>query len=323
MDPQLTHETDFVGREDFFEELDRDWRGNTRLFGIFGLRSVGKTRTAYEFIRRKIGEIKENEKSAYARKIPIVGNVNTEETKHDSETNTTVEKEVPSNKDVRGRSDTIDEINRLVIHGTDKHESIKILYVDLRQFKDLGSFSSQLFAQLGMQSKITSENDFVFQLIRAIKTLKSPINLLFFDNAEDAIEGRLDFSLQDISTSLIQNCSSARIIVTATTNAKFANVWRAFKKYELPPMSEVDASKFLRVLAPDVDFGDHFDRIVTLCVGLPLAIMLVAAELLAGTGSDKMVKMLAECRIDALSKEGNPGEQRVGKHLENNHMEFI
>ena len=313
MDP-FNHETEFVGREEFIEGLDRAWRGNTRIFGIFGLRSVGKTRTAFEFIRRKMREIHENEQTADTG-IEEHVSINPTETEHVSEEHNTGASASPFNTEDRGLSDMTTELNKLKIRDRGKNEPLKVFYVNLHQFKDLGSISSQLFAQLGMHSKIRSVNDFVFKLVNAIKTLPSSINVLLLDNAEDAIEGRLDYSLQDISARLIQSCSSVRIILTATTNAKFAQVGKVYKVFELLPMSEVDASKFLRKLAPSVDYKDTFERIVSLCAGLPLAIMLVAAELLTGTSSDKMVTMLGECRIEALSKEGNPDERRVGKQM--------
>ena len=322
MDPGVNQETEFVGREDFLDELDRDWKRNIKLFGIYGLRSVGKTRTAFEFLRRKIQELKEKGQCEGASET-LIENTNPEERKHGSDVDTAVNQEVPINdpnvvvseRDVQGHSDVIiSEISKLNIHHDRENDGpIKIIYVDLRQFKDIGSFSNQIFAQLGMQSKIKSVNDFVFQLIIALKTFRSSVTVLLFDNAEDAIEGKIDFSLLDISSRIIQNCPTVRIIITSTTNAKFAHVRRVFRMHELPPMSEVEASKFLRHLPPDVEYKEHFDRILTLCAGLPLAIMLVAAELIAGTGADKMVTLLAECRIEALSKDENPDEQRIGK----------
>lgn len=44
--------TDFVGRENDLCRLQREWK-NHKIFGIFGLRSVGKSRLVEEFLNRK------------------------------------------------------------------------------------------------------------------------------------------------------------------------------------------------------------------------------------------------------------------------------
>ena len=214
---------------------------------------------------------------------------------------------------------TLDGLTETFKHVSIREETsvkpLEVFYIDLHKFKNFGVFSSQVFAQFGTAPKVRNVDDFVVQLVNVIDKTNNKINVILFDNSEDAVEGRLDFSLQDIASKLVQRCKSVRIIITATTNARFAQVGKVFKTFELKPMTDIDSTKLLRCLTPNIEFKGYFDRIVTLCAGLPLALMMVAAELAAGTGSAEMVQMLAECRIKALSKENYPVDRRLGRCL--------
>lgn len=303
---RFSHEIEFVGRTEFLNDLDNAWKGNTRILGIFGLRSVGKTRTAFEFIRRKIREeCAKSDEVLDSETGEIVVIKPTEKTVNDKDPHsTTMDHAVVS---------MVAGINGMVLNSGNNEKPLKLCYVDLHRFKDLESLSSQLFAQFGMQTKIRNGDDFVMELTSVLKKSSKSTCVLLFDNAEDAIEDKLNFSFLDILSTIVQKCKTVRIILTATTNARFAQVQRIYKVFELLPMSEVDASRLLRSLTRNIDFQGHFDRIVSLCAGLPLAIMLVAAELSSGTSSEEMVQMLAACRIKALSKEDNPDDKRMGK----------
>lgn len=51
-DDDIDIEVDFVGRENDLDELQKAWKSH-KIFGIFGLRSVGKSRLVTEFLNRK------------------------------------------------------------------------------------------------------------------------------------------------------------------------------------------------------------------------------------------------------------------------------
>ena len=52
MEEDLDFEADFIGRGDYLKKLDDAWRSRA-VFGVFGIKSVGKSRLVKEFFRRK------------------------------------------------------------------------------------------------------------------------------------------------------------------------------------------------------------------------------------------------------------------------------
>ena len=304
------YETHFIGRKEFLDELNVAWSNNIKIFGIFGVRAVGKTRTVFEFIQRKIREIERvNEESEDNLESSDDVCQDTDRVRHYTET-----KEAYTSDEAKTAANLTTELAETSFTSATKTKPFKLIYVDLRKFKEFEIFASHVFAQFGTESKAKTVNEFLDFLKELINITSDNTHvLLLFDNAEDAIEGKVNYSLLDISAKLVQRCKSVRIIITATTNARFSNVGKVFQTFELLRMTDVEAANFLKSLTFNIDFGVDFERIVSLCAGLPLAIMMVGAELTAGTSSSQMVRMLADCRIKALSKGIYSDDKRVGK----------
>ena len=315
-------ETEFIGRKEFLRELEDAWSRNIRIFGIFGLRSVGKTRTIFEFIQRKTHRVTTpnraiNHSEVFQERDSSLTNV--------KETNTP-SKEEPVNKqhtgiiqkafaDIKPFDDLATELSKASI-GSDTKVPVKLIYIDLRKFKEFTTFSSNVCAQLGTESAAKTVLEFLVNLRTVLNESPEHLHVFLFDNSEDAVEGKLDFPLLDISTNLVQKNKHVRVIITATTNARFAQMGKIYQAFELEPMTDDEGSKLLRSLVKhSVEFRETFERIITLCAGLPLAIMMVAAELNAGTSSEKMVQMLGDCRVEALSNEKYPDDKRIGMFL--------
>ena len=315
-------ETEFIGRYEFLRELDDAWSRNIRIFGIFGLRSVGKTRTIFEFIQRKTHRVTTpnraiNHSDEFQERDSSLTKV--------KETNTP-SKEEPVNKqhtgiiqkafaDINPFDDLATELSKASI-GSETKVPVKLIYIDLRKFKEFTTFSSNVCAQLGTESAAKTVLEFLVNLRTVLNESPEHLHVFLFDNSEDAVEGKLDFPLLDISTNLVQKNKNVRVIITATTNARFAQMGKIYQAFELEPMTDVEGSKLLRNLVNhSVEFAETFERIITLCAGLPLAIMMVAAELNAGTSSEKMVQMLGDCRVEALSNEIYPDDKRIGTFL--------
>ncbi|KAK3606708.1 hypothetical protein CHS0354_013869 [Potamilus streckersoni] len=79
-------------------------------------------------------------------------------------------------------------------------------------------------------------------------------------------------------------------------------------------MNKLESKKLLTAVAKSVDFGEHLDKIVELCGGLPLVLLMVGSELETDERmlkSEEMVELLTECRLRALSREFYPKEDRI------------
>ena len=321
-----SEETKFIGRKEFLRELDDSWSRNIRIFGIFGLRSVGKTRTIFEFIQRKtqmvttpnraiIHSDEFQEKDSGLTKVNETNTPSKEEPVNIHHTGIIQKDETSTFAERKPVDDLTTELGKASIDSETK-VPVKLIYVDLRKFKEFTTFTSNVCAQLGTESAAKTVLEFLVNLKTVLNESPEHLHVFLFDNSEDAVEGKLDFPLLDISTNLVQKNKNVRVILTATTNARFAQMGKIYQAFELEPMTDVEGSKLLRNLVKhSVEFADTFERIITLCAGLPLAIMMVAAELNAGTSSEKMVQMLGDCRVEALSNEIYPDDKRIGTFL--------
>ena len=321
-------ETEFIGRYEFLRELDDAWSRNIRIFGIFGLRSVGKTRTIFEFIQRKTqrfttpnrainhsDEFQERDSGLTKVKETNIPFTFKEEPVNIHHTGIIQKDETSTFAERKPVDDLTTELGKASIDSETK-VPVKLIYVDLRKFKEFTTFSSNVCAQLGTESAAKTVLEFLINLRTVLNESPEHLHVFLFDNSEDAVEGKLDFPLLDISTNLVQKNKHVRVILTATTNARFAQMGKIYQAFELEPMTDVEGSKLLRSLVKhSVEFAETFERIITLCAGLPLAIMMVAAELNAGTSCEKMVQMLGDCRVEALSNEMYPDDKRIGTLL--------
>ena len=320
-------ETEFIGRKEFLRELDDAWSRKIRIFGIFGLRSVGKTRTIFEFIKRKTHRVTTpnrainhsdefQERDSGLTKVKETNAPSKEEPVNKQHTGIIQKDEPSAFAEIKPFDDLATELGKASIGSSETKVPVKLIYVDLRKFKEFTTFSSNVCAQLGTESAAKTVLEFLVNLRTVLNESPEQLHVFLFDNSEDAVEGKLDFPLLDISTNLVQKNKHVRVILTATTNARFAQMGKIYQAFELEPMTDVEGSKLLRSLVKhSVEFAETFERIITLCAGLPLAIMMVAAELNAGTSSEKMVQMLGDCRVEALSNEKYPDDKRIGTFL--------
>ena len=197
---------------------------------------------------------------------------------------------------------------------------LQIVYVDLRTLNTFAAVCSHVCVQLEIELKQVHRSVayVVAQIASVVRESQNSTHVFIFDNAEDAVENTKDNFLLELCSELTMKCKTVKIVLTSTTNASFAGIGKCYASMELLPMTYAESFDFLerltKRLTKAVEFGEHFDSIVTLCEGLPLVILMVASELLSGTTPAQMVEFLTDCRIEALSKDSYPSDDRVGKY---------
>ena len=242
-------EKEFIGRDDVLGEMVTAWP-DTQIYGIYGTRSIGKSRLVFQFLRK----IEGNEES-----------------------------------------------------------SLRHLWIDLkqcRQMKDvfwpiLNEFrlSDQGYNAMLLAEKVATE---------LVSTEQSYI--LVFDNAEDVLDGGMEDEFMKVCDILLGN-KGIKIIVTSTTRMDIGQFPQSYQK-SLPLLSTTESMRLLETSAPSVEFGDYKEEIAKRCGGLPLALLIVAAELEQDAekllSPADMVELLMKFRLKVLSGEMYPSEDRIG-----------
>jgi hypothetical protein len=275
----LDYEYPFVGRNNFLQNLADKWlSSDCRIFCIFGMRSVGKTRVVREFMKSR----------------------------------------APALAQSRG------------------FKSTKSIFIDFRRTKNINRLRTPLYAALGLQSEMKDndeddDSDWLCEVCSRICADQSTLYLICFDNAEDIID--MNTSTKDSSTSpdsenlkdriqsafviMVKKCvQNTCMFIASTTRWQFTQIKKIIHSEELLPMTHEDASKLLCDAAPGTNMGEYADRIVELCGGLPLVLLMVAGELEEDYGvlePKDMLELLSTERLKALSREFYPREDRIGK----------
>ncbi|KAL4232475.1 hypothetical protein ACF0H5_007167 [Mactra antiquata] len=241
-------EWDFVGRRAELLRLEKAYATH-RLFGIFGMRSVGKSRYVKEFLRSR---------------------------------------------------------------------EIKTIYVELRLINSLNMLYSNICAQIGEEpitSVVETTNWLSHLLASLIYVSREETIVLNFDNAEDAIEGSFGDDLMLILSYVMKNCKNVKIFISSTTRVQFSQLHKIFYSIELPPFSKQESLELLQIVADEVDLGEYSDAIVNLSEGLPLVLLMIGSTLKEDDGlftPEDMVELLVNSRLETLSNEFYPKEDRVG-----------
>ncbi|XP_060551974.1 uncharacterized protein LOC132713404 [Ruditapes philippinarum] len=244
-DSESSPEYMFIGRDNDFAVLNEKW-SSCRIFGIFGLRAVGKSRFVREFIRRK---------------------------------------------------------------------HIDVLPVHLDTVNDARSLYSVLCASLNTEPEIQTVSS-IRWMKHVTDELKKNSNdrqlAVFFDNAEDTIESSFKDNLLSLIVAVAKQCPRVKIFVTSTTRIQFSQLSKVYCLHELKPMRYTESRIMLHNIAPDIDLGTCEDVIIDLSEGLPLLILMIGAELKINLISpEQMVDLLLLSRLETLSKEHYPVEDRV------------
>ncbi|XP_045195284.2 uncharacterized protein LOC123550882 [Mercenaria mercenaria] len=246
VDTQDVSEWDFVGRKLDFRNFDQAWSKH-KLFGIFGIRSVGKSRCVREYIKSK---------------------------------------------------------------------QCHVTHVELQYIDCIESLHSNICALLGLEPNpnSTETDQWIKEIISAVAhASKNEGFVVFFDNAENVIESPFKDKFLLLLTKLVKGCRKIKIFVTSTTRIQFSQF--RFFTHEVHPLVPSEAKELLQTVAPDVDLGEYGDVIVKLSEGLPLMLLMIGAELKEDDGllsPADMVELLCKCRLETLSNEFYPEEDRVG-----------
>ncbi|XP_052817045.1 uncharacterized protein LOC128243355 [Mya arenaria] len=230
-----THDEYFVERNTEISKLDKEWAEH-RIFGIYGLRAIGKSCFVAQFLK------------------------------------------------TRGFASIMCECSTIPTQG---------------------SLCSLLCSKLGIiPGKIVPESDaWIEHICEALQDQESDITVVF-DNAEDTIEGPAGDTFLHLCDAIVEHCTNVQVIITSTTRVLFPRHSQVYFSLELPPLGPKESFELFTVAAPGVALGSYADALIELCEGLPLLILLTAAELQADGGfiaPADMVQLLLECRLETVS----------------------
>ncbi|XP_061177203.1 uncharacterized protein LOC133185928 [Saccostrea echinata] len=133
--------------------------------------------------------------------------------------------------------------------------------------------------------------------------------LIALYNIEGVIEDGRSKYLEKVFH-LVVNLDNVRILATSTAELE-VNHPQVFEMV-LDPLSLKDSQDMLRKLCPSLKNDEKFYKIVDLCMGLPLALKMVATEIAAGILTvEDIVYLLSQCRLKLLSQEYYPSTDRL------------
>lgn len=236
----------FVGREEILTKLN-DQLKTAKCIVVHGLKSIGKTRTVSEFLRRRLNA------------VPY-------------------------------------------------QEAIEISLTE-------GNIPKQIFLRiatsLGIDLRIFDDWNICFVcVINAFKIRTDAEFIIIIDICEQIFEGSISLQtwFKHFCHRLINETSNVRNIIV--TSVLPDDLVEDTVLVEIKPLSMLESCQLLKLfMSKDVD-SNSVSKVAELCLGLPLALIIVGAELRDNSLED-ITEFLLYSRIQALSSEFYPAMDRV------------
>ncbi|XP_061179381.1 uncharacterized protein LOC133188007 [Saccostrea echinata] len=135
--------------------------------------------------------------------------------------------------------------------------------------------------------------------------------LIIFDNAEDIFnESQFEFA-----NHIIESLARTKYIKILVTSITCLSMWREnFEDFHLRPMCHQDSVKLFRYVCPSLIEATKIGKIVELCEGIPLALILSGAEIADDSNpldADDIIELLSRSRLRILSSEYYVQDERV------------
>ncbi|XP_060077469.1 uncharacterized protein LOC132557023 [Ylistrum balloti] len=235
----------FVGREEFLLLFEEAWDDH-KFMGIFGLKSVGKSRTALELTRR-FQERTMNTSKVIVRQLPKV---------------------------------------RPMFH----------LY--RRVLSELKMYDS-------LRGNMNQAASLIAEFIRDLDHEM----VMIIDNCEKVIESDEYAAFINFILTLTQKSVHLHIIVTSYVDIPEAERHLGFFR-DLSPFNKDESFIFLYHIVPE-ESAANLRKMAALCEGLPLALQMIGTQLGDYT-ADEMIMLLTASRIEYLSNEFYPADEKPG-----------
>lgn len=162
------------------------------------------------------------------------------------------------------------------------------------------------------QTSVQPESDWTVGIRKVLQSCACSKQVIILDNAENIVDIGLDLDLQKLCNAIISGSETVKLFVTSAMEFTFE--MKAFS-LTLPPLSPRNAAALLQAHAPSVDFGSNMATIVDLCGGFPLALLMTSSILDNNDAMftvDDVVELLQLCRLNILSQDVYPRQERVG-----------
>ncbi|XP_061176032.1 uncharacterized protein LOC133184984 [Saccostrea echinata] len=197
----------------------------------------------------------------------------------------------------------------------------KVIWVDLRNIKNTDEMTQAIMRQISSDNSLAeeTEEDKLIHLLENIALEDKENDLLVvFDDADDVLsQSAIALDLL-ISLSHLQN---TKILLTSSVNMTtlFPEVL-SFDELFVGPLSLLEGKELLRSICPSIKDEERIEKIVQLCGGIPLGILVAGGELADeknAIGVDDIICLLsdAKLRLKFLSLDSYTVEEQIGPVL--------
>ncbi|XP_064621393.1 uncharacterized protein LOC135484152 [Lineus longissimus] len=140
--------------------------------------------------------------------------------------------------------------------------------------------------------------------------------VVFIDNAEDVDEEEvLKSAFIKMCEELVKVSTLVKVVFTSCLKFRFARVGMIYKAIQLQQLSADESRKLLRAVVDGMDLQGQEDKIIELCAGLPLALMIAGSELMEDErqlSPPELVTLLEQSRLQPMSREHYGEDERMG-----------